>query len=175
MRHDGSPTYKPGCGSTNIRRKENEPGGGRSSASGVNEDPWADFVRGKPAFVSGTQLRPEIDWSMGPRDEEAEVRHEDRLLAINGNHSSFVAADNLDGKRVAKNSEVSELLRESAALVTHLINAASMAWGVWHFEKTGNFEDYRSRVADLKQGCLNALPDKVRRKVKSLREEPQPA
>src|SRR6266852_2793555 len=54
---DGKPTNKPGCGSTNIRRKEN--------ISRENPQPpkntglLEDVISGAAAYPSGIQLRPQ--------------------------------------------------------------------------------------------------------------------
>ncbi len=73
-------------------------------------------MAGSPAFVSGTQLKPVIDWEMGENDEEAEVRPDQRQLAINGRHPLFRAADRLTGtrQRRVKRSRICARLPRSA-------------------------------------------------------------
>jgi len=153
---DGRPSNKPGCGSQNIRRKENIP----------REDPQQpdlpslldDVMGGAPAYVSGIQLRPLIDWDMRERDDEAEVRADRRELAINGRHPAFRAADLLDGNVTVEGTAL-EALRAVAALTVHVINAASHAWGRWHYAQSGGqFQAFLSRAAELKMACLARIP-----------------
>ncbi len=149
---DGRPTGKLGCGSSNIRRKENvhRGDGGPPGLQAALED----LLAGDPAFVSGTQLKPVIDWEMGENDEEAEVRSEQRQLSINGRHPVFRAADRLDGNETQE-GEALENLRGVAALSMHIVTAAAHAWARWHLEAArGDFEVYRSRLAELKVACL---------------------
>jgi anti-sigma regulatory factor (Ser/Thr protein kinase) len=150
---DGLPTNKPGCGSVNIRRKENLPGSGES----MPPSHWLeDVIAAAPAYVSGIQLKPEIDWGMGEKDEEAEVRPDRRELAVNGRHPAFRTADSLDGNETTEGTAY-ELLRANAALVIHLIHAAAEAWGRWHYHISGrDFEEYLKRSAELKTACLAA-------------------
>ncbi len=153
---DGKPTNKPGCGSTNIRRKEN--------ISRENPQPpkntglLEDVISGAAAYPSGIQLRPQIDWEMGENDEEAEVRAERRELAINGRHKSFRAANMLDGTEIAEGTPLEEL-RAVAALTIHVIDAAAHAWGRWHYTKNGSqFDSYLSRYSQLKEACISKIP-----------------
>lgn len=149
---DGQPSGKPGCGSTNIRRKENVDRDQRSRPR--VEQALDDVLKGVPAYVSGIQLTPKIDWEMGERDDEAEVRPEDRELAINGRHPAFRAADLLDGNETVEGTPL-EALRAVAALTVHVIDAAALAWARWHFFMSGNqFEEYLARYAELKAACL---------------------
>lgn len=153
---DGRPTNKRGCGSTNIRRKENvaRDDKARSDSAGGAED----ALPGLPAYVSGIQLRPLIDWEMGAKDDEAEVRPDRRELAINGRHRSFRVADSLDGTQTKEGTEFEEL-RAVAALTIHVVNAASIAWGRWHcFQSGGQMEVFLSRAAELKTAALASLP-----------------
>lgn len=149
---DGKPTGKVGCGSSNIRRKENTARDGHDPAGLPGA--LADLLAGNPAFVSGTQLRPVIDWEMGENDEEAEVRTTERQLAINGRHPLFKAADLLDGNET-KEGEAFENLRAVAALSMHIVTSAAHAWAKWHFEQAGReFEIYLARLTELKTACL---------------------
>jgi hypothetical protein len=149
---DGKPTGKLGCGSSNIRRKENLARDGRGE-TGFREA-LEDLLAGNPAFVSGVQLKPVIDWEMGENDEEAEVRASQRQLAINGRHPLFKAADRLDGNETQE-GEALENLRAVAALSVHIVNAAAQAWATWHyFQRANDFEVYRMRLAELKTACL---------------------
>lgn len=152
---DGRPTLKPGCGSSNIRRKENLARTIPNPPS--SENLLEDMIAGIPAYVGGIQLRPLIDWEMGEHDVEAEVRHERRELAINGRHPSFRAADRLDGKETAEGTDF-ESLRAVAGLTIHIIDAASQAWGLWHYLQSGrNFDKFLSAYASLKEACLSKL------------------
>lgn len=149
---DGMPTGKLGCGSSNIRRKENVARDERG-ASGL-EAALEDLLAGIPAFVSGTQLKPVIDWEMGENDEEAEVRTDQRQLAINGRHPLFRVADRLDGNETQEGEEL-ENLRAVAALSVHIVGSAAHAWARWHFEQGGrDFGVYLSRLSELKFACL---------------------
>jgi len=153
---DGRPSNKPGCGSPNIRRKENVP---RENPQQPNAPSLLDDVMGGvPAYVSGIQLRPLIDWDMRERDDEAEVRADRRELAINGRHPAFRAADLLDGNVTVEGTPLEEL-RAVAALTIHVIDAASHAWGRWHYwQSGGQFNAYLSRSAELKAACLTKIP-----------------
>lgn len=149
---DGKPTGKLGCTSTNIRRKENvaRDEHGAADLQGALED----LLAGSPAFVSGTQIKPVIDWEMGENDEEAEVRTDQRQLAINGRHPLFRAADRLDGNETQE-GETLENLRAVAALSMHIVTSAAHAWARWHFEQGGRaFETYLDRLRELKMACL---------------------
>ena len=73
---DGKPTLKPGCGGTKVRRKENVPRD--EEPKGPEPVSVDEVMSGAPAYVSGIQLRPVIDWEMGEKDDEAEVRPERR-------------------------------------------------------------------------------------------------
>jgi len=152
---DGKPTRKLGCGSTNIKRKENI---ARNSPDIPNAgDLLEDVMAGIPAYPGGIQLRPIIDWEMGENDEEGEVRPDKRELAINGRHAAFRAADRLDGRETVEGTDF-ESLRAVAGLTIHVINAASQAWGYWHFKKSGGqFEQFLSNYAALKESCLTKL------------------
>lgn len=152
---DGKPTQKPGCGSTNIKRKENIP---RNNPALPNTgELLADVMGGLPAYPGGIQLTPTFDWEMGENDDEAEVRPDRRELAINGRHPAFRAADQLDGRETAEGADF-ESLRAVAGLTIHVINAASLAWGSWHYRKSGGqFEQFLSNYAALKQACLARL------------------
>lgn len=152
---DGRPSNKPGCGGTNIRRKENV----------ARENPQQpelpslldDIMGGAPAYVSGIQLKPIIDWDMREKDDEAEVRADRRELAINGRHPAFRAADLLDGSETVEGTAL-EALRAVAALTVHVINAACLAWGRWHYVKCGSqFDVYVARAAELKAACLAGI------------------
>jgi len=152
---DGKPTHKPGCGSTNIRRKENVPRNNPPSAD--VRDLLEDAMAGVPAYVGGIQLRPIIDWEMGEKDVEAEVRPEKRELAINGRHPAFKAADRLDGKETSEGTDF-ESLRAVAGLTIHIIDAASQAWGRWHYQTAGGrFDRFLESYAALKEACLSKL------------------
>jgi hypothetical protein len=153
---DGRPTNKPGCGSQNIRRKENV---SRENPRHSNPPPPLDDVLGgAPAYVSGIQLTPVMDWEMGERDEEAEVRPDRRQLAINGRHQAFRAADLLDGNETVEGTALEEL-RAVAALTVHVVNAAAHAWGRWHYIRSGGqFDVFLSRAAELKAACLARIP-----------------
>jgi len=152
---DGEPTNKPGCGSANIRRKENI-----QRDDPVKQPPASamdDVMAGLPAYVSGTQLKPIIDWEMGKKDDEAEVRAESRELAINGRHPAFHAADLLDGSETAEGTALEEL-RAVAGLTIHVVNAAAHAWGRWHFKRAGErFDEYLSACDELKKACLSNI------------------
>ena len=149
---DGKPTRKPGCGSMNIRRKENV---SRDDSGQDLSQLIEDVLSGTPAYVSGVQLRPTIDWEMGENDEEAEVRP--RQLAINGRHPAFRAADLLDGRETVEGTDF-ESLRAAGALTIHIINAASQAWGYWHYQRSkGFFEQFTSNYAALKEACIAHL------------------
>ncbi len=153
MDANGAPTNKAGCGSTNIRRKENV----RNAESPGSPVSLEDVMAGVPAYVSGIQLRPIIDWEMGEKDEEAEVREETRQLAVNGGHQSFLTADALDGNVTAEGTTF-EALRGVAALTIHVVDAASSAWGRWHCKREhSDFEVFRARYAELKSACLSNL------------------
>ncbi len=150
---DGASTNKHGCGSTNIRRKENV----RSGESPGSSLSLEDVMTGTPAYVSGIQLRPIIDWEMGENDDEAEVREDRRQLAVNGRHQAFRAADALDGNVTVEGTTL-EALRGVAALTIHVVDAASSAWGRWHCKREHNdFEVFRARYAELKSACLSNL------------------
>ncbi len=152
---DGTPTNKPGCGSTNIRHKENAPRG--ETETPATPMSLEDIMTGTPAYVSGIQLRPTIDWDMGENDDEAEVREERRELAINGRHRAFIAADALDGN-VTVEGTTFEALRGIAALTIHVIDAASSAWGRWHCKREHNdFDVFLTKYAELKIACLSNL------------------
>jgi hypothetical protein len=152
---DGNPTNKPGCGSMNIRRKANTPRDEpRTPATPVSLE---DVMTGTPAYVSGIQLRPTIDWEMGENDDEAEVREEHRQLAVNGRHRAFKTADALDGN-VTVEGTTFEALRGVAALTIHVIDAASSAWGRWHCKREHNdFDVFLTKYAELKIACLSNL------------------
>lgn len=156
---DGKPTQKPGCGSTNIRRKENIQ---RNNPVSPNTNELLDdLMAGIPAYVGGIQLKPTMDWGMGENDVEAVVVPERRELAINGRHLAFRAADQLDGRETAEGTDF-ESLRAVAALTIHVINAASQAWGYWHYKKSGGqFEQFLSNYAALKESCLTKLTPSV--------------
>jgi hypothetical protein len=153
---DGRPTNKPGCGSTNIRRKENVP---RDQPTAEPLPPTLDDVMaGVPAYISGIQVKPVIDWEMGENDDEAEVRPERRELAINGRHPAFLAADLLDGHVAVEGSALEEL-RAVAALTVHVMDAAACAWGRWHFTRSGgDFSVFLARQTELKRACLSCFP-----------------
>jgi len=153
---DGRPSNKPGCGSQNIRRKENVP---RDAPQPLNSRSLLDDVMGgAPAYVSGMQVTPLIDWDMRERDEEAEVQADRRELAINGRHPAFRVADMLDGNETVEGTTL-EALRAVAALTIHVIDAASHAWGRWHYSQSGGqFNVYLSRSAELKAACLTKIP-----------------
>jgi hypothetical protein len=155
---DGKPTFKPGCGSSNIRRKENVPRG--KEPEKADPFPVDEVMAGAPAYVSGIQLRPVIDWDMGERDYEAEVRPERRELAINGRHPAFRTADALDGTETAEGTDI-EALRAVAGLTMHIIDSASLAWGRWHFLQSSQFDAFTTRYAELKEACLNSLRVKL--------------
>lgn len=111
-------------------------------------------MTGMPAYVSGIQLKPLIDWEMGENDEEAEVRTDRRELAINGRHRAFRTADRLDGNETVEGTAL-EALRAIAALTIHVIDAASLAWGRWHYRQSdGQFDRFLSNAAELKMACL---------------------
>lgn len=153
---DGKPTNKPGCGSRNIRRKENltRDDSDTKNNAGLLED----VISGTPAYPGGIQLKPEMDWGMGENDEEAEVRPERRELAINGRHKSFRVANMLDGTEIAEGTPLEEL-RAVAALTIHVIDAAAHAWGRWHYIKSGSqFDAYLSRLSELKEACISKIP-----------------
>jgi len=156
---DGKDTQKPGCGSTNIRRKENIQ---RNNPVSPNTNELLDdLMAGIPAYVGGIQLKPTMDWGMGENDVEAVVVPERRELAINGRHLAFRAADQLDGRETAEGTDF-ESLRAVAALTIHVINAASQAWGYWHYKKSGGqFEQFLSNYAALKESCLTKLTPSV--------------
>ena len=59
---DGRSTTKPGCGSINVRRKENVTRNLQPDPPGPELD---DVLTGVPAYISGVQIRPIIDWEMG--------------------------------------------------------------------------------------------------------------
>ena len=153
---DGKPTNRPGCGSTNLRRKENAPRD--NTQTPPNAGFLEEVVSGIAAYPSGIQIRPQIDWEMGENDEEAEVRAERRELAINGRHKSFRAANMLDGTEVAEGTPLEEL-RAVAALTIHVIDAAAHAWGRWHYTISGaQFDSYLSRYSQLKEACISKIP-----------------
>ncbi len=112
-----------------------------------------------PAYVSGIQLTPEMDWEMGERDEEAEVRPDRRVLAINARHPAFRNADMLDGAQTVEGTDI-ESLRAVAALTTHIVDAACLAWAQWHFHQTNEFETFSNHYAELKAACLLTLQGK---------------
>jgi len=113
-----------------------------------------DVMGGAPAYVSGIQLRPLIDWDMRERDDEAEVRADRRELAINGRHPAFRAADLLDGNLTVEGTAL-EALRAVAGLTVHVINAAYNAWGRWHYMQSGGqFQAFLSHAVELKMACL---------------------
>jgi hypothetical protein len=113
-------------------------------------------MAGTPAYVSDIQLKPIIDWEMGENDDEGEVREEQRLLAINGRHRAFRAADALDGNDVTSEGAAFEALR--AALTIHVIDSASFAWGRWHCNRERhNFEVFLTPFAELKAACLSNI------------------
>ena len=149
---DGRASNKPGCGSQNVKRKENIV---RDNPRQPNTPPPLDDVLGgAPAYVSGIQLTPSMDWEMGERDDEAEVRADRRQLAINGRHPAFRAADLLDGNETIEGTPLEEL-RAVAALTVHVINAAAHAWGRWHHTQSGGqFDVFLSRATELKAACL---------------------
>lgn len=150
---DGQSTMRLGCGSQNIQRKENV----RSSNKPIAEPQSVDEVfAGVPAYVSGVQLRPVIDWEMGENDEEAEVRPHRRELAINGRHPAFRAADLLDGNETAEGTDF-EALRAVAGLTIHLIDSAALAWGTWHCGAGGDLSTFVSKFDELKRACLGSL------------------
>jgi anti-sigma regulatory factor (Ser/Thr protein kinase) len=152
---DGNPTNKPGCGSTNIRRKENVPREGPAPQPPSTQ--LDDVLAGMPAVVSGVVIKPIIDWEMGEQDEEAEVRPERRELAINGRHPAFRAADRLDGNRTVEGTSIEDL-GAVAALAMHVIGAASHAWGRLHFGRSGGkFEQYEAAMNRLKAACLSGI------------------
>jgi hypothetical protein len=152
---DGKPTNKPGCGSTNIRRKENVSREGPQTPNNVGL--LEDVISGTPAYPGGIQLKPQIDWAMGENDEEAEVRPERRELAINGRHNAFCAANMLDGTEIAEGTPLEEL-RAVAALTIHVVDAAAHAWGRWHYTQHGSqFDAYLSHYAELKQACISKI------------------
>ncbi len=154
VRRDGQPSNKPGCGSQNIRRKENVP---RDAPQPPGSLSWLeDTIAGEPAYVSGIQLTPSMDWEMGENDEEAEVRAERRQLAINGSHPAFRTADRLDGKETREGTPFEEL-QATAALTTHVINAGCFAWARWHYEKSKDFNNFLSRFGELKAACLSGI------------------
>jgi len=149
---DGKPSKKPGCGSTDIRHKENVPR--NESKTPAASPSLHDVLAGMPAYVTGKQLRPIIDWEMGENDEESEVRADRRELAINGRHASFRAADALDGNETVEGTTF-EALRAVAALTIHVINAASQAWGRWHYRQWGaDFDTYLRKATELKDACV---------------------
>ncbi len=152
---DGKPSMKPGCGSINVRLKKNvarDEGGTQRDASSLD-----DVMSGMPAWVSGIQLRPIIDWDMGENDDEAEVRPDRRELAINGRHPAFRACDALDGNETVEGTAL-ESLRAVAGLSVHAINAAAQAWGKWHFRQSAkDFDVYLAKAAELKSACLASL------------------
>ena len=152
---DGKPTNKPGCGSRNIRRKENVSREGPQTPNNVGL--LEDVISGTSAYPGGIQLKPQIDWAMGENDEEAEVRPERRELAINGRHKAFCAANMLDGTEIAEGTPLEEL-RAVAALTIHVVDAAAHAWGRWHYMQHGSqFESYLSHYAELKQACISKI------------------
>jgi hypothetical protein len=94
---------------------------------------------------------------MGEHDEEGEVRPDRRELAINGRHTAFRAADRLDGRETAEGTDF-ESLRAVAALTLHIINAASKAWGLWHYKRSGEkFDEFLANYAALKEACVSRL------------------
>ena len=136
-------------------RKENipQPEPQTAKPAGVLEDVMA----GIPAYISGIQLKPLIDWDMGENDEEAEVRPENRELAINGRHRAFRAADLLDGNETVEGTTL-EALRTVGALTIHVISTAAQAWGRWHYRQSnGKFEEYLAQSAELKNACLSSI------------------
>ncbi len=152
---DGRPTKKPGCGSSNIRRKENVPRDEPIPRSPVTQ--IDDVLAGIPAVVSGVVIKPIIDWEMGEEDEEAEVRPDRRELAINGRHAAFRAADRLDGNKALEGTAIEDL-GAVAALAMHIIEAAAHAWGRLHFTRSGGrFEEYQAEMKVLKAACLNGI------------------
>lgn len=152
---DGKPTQKPGCGSTNIQRKENKPPGPGDPGIGAIDD----VISGVSAVVSGKKLTPLIDWDMGSNDEEAEVRPIERTLAINGRHRAFVISDRMDAQQM-KEGETLDQLKSTSALIIHIINAAAGAWARWHFYVSDHdFEEFERAYAQLKDACLRQLED----------------
>jgi len=154
---DGKPTNKLGCGSSNIQGKENIP---RDESSKKEEFiDFDDMLSGAAAYVSGIQLKPAIDWEMGENDDEAEVRPERRELAINGRHLAFRAADILDGAKVVEGTEF-ESLKAVGALTVHVIDAASLAWGRWHYFREGEkLDELLICYAELKNACIQCISD----------------
>ncbi len=152
---DGRPSEKPGCGSQNVRRKENV---ARDNLRQTNPPtPLDDVLGGAAAYVSGMQLTPIMDWEMGERDDEAEVRADRRQLAINGRHPAFRVADLLDGNKTVEGTAF-EGVKAVAALTVHIIDAACQAWGRWHFAQSAEqFGVYLSRAAELKSACLSSI------------------
>jgi len=149
---DGNPTNKPGCGSTNVRRKENVAKGqeGPKGPAGALDD----VLTGVPAYVGGIQLKPVMDWDMGENDDEAEVRPERRELAINGRHRAFLVADSLDRGQTTAGTPLVDV-RAVAALTVHVIDSASIAWGRWHAR--GQVDELLSKAAELKSACISRM------------------
>ena len=152
---DGKPTYKQGCGSTNIRRKENLPLGTPPQKENYSEQD--DILAGIPAYISDIRIKPIIDREMGENDDEAEIRPDQRELAINSRHKAFRSAEMLDGEEKSESATI-EILKAKGALTMHIINAASYAWGVWHYKK-GNkdINDLLNRYSELKDACIKSL------------------
>ena len=152
---DGRATQKPGCGSLNIRRKENIT---RDQPAPQPEGSMLDDVlAGATSLVSGALIKPVIDWEMGEEDEEAEVRIDRRELAINGRHAAFRAADRLDHARTPEGASIDDL-GSVAALAMHIIEAAAHAWGFLHYQRSERrFESYQAAMRSLKSACLAGI------------------
>jgi hypothetical protein len=152
---DGKPTYKQGCGSRNICRKENLTLDSPDRKGQLSD--FNDILAGATAYISDIQIKPIIDWEMGENDEEAEVRPEQRQLAINGKHRNFRAAEMLDGE-INIEGTTYEVLKAKGALTMHVIDAASFAWGYWHFIKGSNeLNEFTRQYSGLKGACLKSL------------------
>jgi len=86
--------------------------------------------------------------------------HEVRRVAsstINGRNPSFRAADALDGNETVEGTSL-DALKAVGALTVHVINAASHAWGKWHFVRSGrDFDAYLKSAAELKTACAEHL------------------
>ena len=152
---DGNPSNKLGCGSINIRRKINIQRGMQKQELEFTD--FDDIIAGAAAYVSGIQLKPLFDWEMGENDVEAEVRPERRELAINGRHPAFRAADALDGSQVPEGAQL-DSLQFAGALTIHVIDAASLAWGQWHYGKAGEkLDELLTHYAELKNACIESI------------------
>ena len=154
---DGLPSRKAGCGSPDIRRKTNVP----QDKTGTKDEftDFDDMLSAAAAYVSGIQITPMIDWEMGEHDDEAEVRPERRELAINGRHPSFQAAEMLDGRQIAPGTDL-DTLQAVGALTVHIVDAGSLAWGQWHYHRSGEkLDELLTRYAELKAACLQAVRD----------------